>query len=49
MLLDVVQMTGRIVRSKNDHGKSYIGDKQVFKALTENISAMPKWWVQAID
>ena len=49
MLLDVVQMTGRIVRSKDDHGKSYIGDKQVFKALSDNISAVPKWWVEAID
>jgi ATP-dependent DNA helicase DinG len=49
MLLDVVQATGRIVRSRKDYGKSYIGDKQVFKALTENISTVPKWWVQAID
>jgi len=49
MLLDVIQATGRIVRSKTDHGKSYIGDKQVFKALTENVSNLPKWWVEAID
>lgn len=49
MLLDVVQMTGRIVRSQDDHGKSYIGDKQVFKALTANVTSVPKWWVEAID
>jgi Rad3-related DNA helicase len=49
MLMDVVQMTGRIVRSMTDHGVSYIGDKQVFKALSENVMSVPQWWMDAVD
>jgi Rad3-related DNA helicase len=49
MLLTVIQMTGRIVRSMDDHGISYIGDSQVFKALAENVMSMPKWWMDAVE
>ncbi|HHT9136773.1 MAG TPA: helicase C-terminal domain-containing protein, partial [Candidatus Wunengus sp. YC60] len=48
MLLTTLQMTGRIVRSKNDFGVSYIGDEQVSAALNKHASALPSWWREAI-
>jgi Rad3-related DNA helicase len=48
MLLTTLQMTGRIVRSKNDFGVSYIGDEQVSVALNKHASALPSWWREAI-
>jgi len=44
----LVQMSGRAVRSKDDHADTYILDKQFTRllALTQNI--LPKWWLNAI-
>jgi Rad3-related DNA helicase len=44
----ITQMTGRIVRSKDDYGFSYILDMQ-FSKLFKGQSYFPEWWLQALE
>jgi Rad3-related DNA helicase len=47
---DVVQMTGRGVRSADDHATTYILDKQfVTNLYGRNEMLFPKWWRDAVD
>lgn len=45
----LVQMTGRGVRSADDHATSYILDKQFLRVQRENKHMFPKWWRDALD
>ena len=47
---DVVQMTGRGVRSATDHATTYILDRQfVTNLYGRNEMLFPKWWRDAVD
>lgn len=47
---DVVQMTGRGVRSEDDHAASYILDKQfTTNTWRKNKMLFPRWWREAVD
>ena len=45
----LVQMTGRGVRSADDHAHSYILDKQFLRIHRENKRLFPKWWLEALN
>lgn len=46
---DIVQMTGRGVRSETDHAASYILDKQFSNFWRKNKTLLPGWWREAVD
>ena len=48
MLLTVLQMAGRGMRSADDYCETYILDKQFDKALSEHPTMLPLWWREAI-
>jgi len=48
MLLTVVQMSGRGMRSKDDYCVTYILDEQFKKALLTNPTIIPDWWKDGI-
>lgn len=48
MLLTVLQMSGRGMRSETDRCNTYILDQLVDKAICEMPSVLPDWWKEAI-
>jgi Rad3-related DNA helicase len=44
----IIQMTGRAVRSPEDHAVSYILDAQFERFLGENRDLFPRWWLEAL-
>lgn len=44
----LVQMSGRCTRSKQDHSVTYIMDGTAFKLIKDNITALPKHFVERI-
>jgi Rad3-related DNA helicase len=48
-LQNIMQMTGRAVRSKNDWAACYILDKQFDRLLTITKPMIPQWWLNAIN
>jgi Rad3-related DNA helicase len=48
MLLTLLQMAGRGVRSKEDYAETFILDDQARKAITERPGFLPSWWLDAI-
>lgn len=44
----IVQATGRVMRSEEDWGATYILDGSVWRLLTENGQLFPKWWREAV-
>jgi ATP-dependent DNA helicase DinG len=49
MLLTILQMAGRGVRSKSDQADTYILDLQAKNAITKNPSYLPEWFLDAIQ
>jgi Rad3-related DNA helicase len=49
MLLTILQMAGRGVRSKDDYADTYILDAQAKNAITKNPGFLPEWWLSALD
>jgi Rad3-related DNA helicase len=45
----LIQMTGRGVRSKDDHATTYILDEQFTSNLRKNDYLFPKWWSDALN
>lgn len=45
----IIQMTGRGVRSKDDHATTYILDAQFSSNLMKSEYLFPKWWKDALD
>ena len=45
----IVQMTGRGVRSAEDHAVSYVLDQDFLKTFREGRSLFPRWWSDAVD
>jgi Rad3-related DNA helicase len=46
---DIVQMTGRGVRSEDDWAVTYILDAQFSRNVWRNRSLFPRWWSEAVD
>jgi Rad3-related DNA helicase len=46
--LTLVQATGRSVRSKDDHAITYVADAEFERFISENMSCLPRWWIDAI-
>jgi Rad3-related DNA helicase len=46
---EIVQMTGRGVRSETDSCTTYIIDGAFGKLWTRNKSLFPSWWREAVD
>lgn len=44
----IIQMSGRAVRSKDDHAETYILDEKFNGLYSENKRMFPKWFVEAI-
>jgi len=49
MLLTVLQMAGRGVRSKDDTADTYILDLKVKEAIQKNPGFLPSWWLDALE
>jgi Rad3-related DNA helicase len=45
----IVQACGRIVRSENDKGVTYIMDSDINRLLDRNSELFPKWWLSAVN
>jgi Rad3-related DNA helicase len=45
----LVQMTGRGVRSEDDHAAGYILDRQAFRLWREHRGLFPTWWQDAVS
>lgn len=45
----LVQMTGRGVRSRDDHCVSYILDRNFNNVLNKNKTLLPQWWREAVN
>lgn len=45
----LVQMTGRGVRSADDHATSYIIDRNFLRVLREHKAMFPSWWRDALN
>ena len=45
----LIQMTGRGIRSKDDHATTYLLDSQFVTNLRKNDYLFPKWWSDALD
>ena len=45
----LVQMTGRAVRSKDDHATTYILDANFGRIFRMNRTLFPEWWRDAVD
>ena len=48
MLLTVLQMTGRGMRSKDDYCETYILDEQFARVFQQKPSFLPAWWKEAV-
>lgn len=44
----MVQATGRIVRSEDDWGATYILDGSIWRLMNENGQLFPSWWREAV-
>ena len=49
MMLTVLQMAGRAVRSATDYAECIILDDQVYQAITSRPGFLPSWWIDAIE
>lgn len=49
MLLTVLQMAGRGVRSATDYAETFILDEQVKSAITSRPGFLPSWWLDALE
>jgi Rad3-related DNA helicase len=49
MLLTILQMAGRGVRSKDDFADTYILDQKAKEAITSNPGFLPTWWLDALE
>jgi Rad3-related DNA helicase len=49
MLLTVLQMAGRGVRSNDDTADTYILDLKVKEAIQKNPGFLPSWWLDALE
>jgi ATP-dependent DNA helicase DinG len=49
MMLTVLQMAGRAVRSATDYAECIILDDQVYQAITSRPGFLPSWWVDACE
>jgi ATP-dependent DNA helicase DinG len=48
MLLTVLQMSGRGMRSESDRCATYVLDSNVDRAINEIPSVLPEWWIDAV-
>ena len=48
-IIELMQMAGRIVRSKEDYGVTYIVDRNAWNLLEQNRKLLPSWFVQRMD
>jgi ATP-dependent DNA helicase DinG len=46
--LTLVQATGRSVRAKDDYAITYVADTEFERFISENMSCLPKWWLEAV-
>jgi ATP-dependent DNA helicase DinG len=46
-LKSIIQMAGRIVRTPEDHGTTYILDANADTLIRRNPAAVPRWFLQA--
>lgn len=44
----LIQMTGRSVRSEQDHADTYILDSNFFEFASRNVDLFPQWWKDAV-
>ena len=49
MLLTILQMCGRGIRSKDDKADTFILDTQAKKAIQSYPSFLPSWWLEALE
>lgn len=49
MLLTVLQMAGRGVRSNVDYAETFILDEQVRNTITSHPGFLPDWWLDALE
>ena len=48
-IIELMQMAGRVVRSKEDYGVTYIIDRNAWNLLEQNRNLLPSWFVQRMD
>ena len=48
-IIELMQMAGRVVRSKEDYGVTYIIDRNAWNLLEQNKKLLPSWFVQRMD
>lgn len=48
-LMDVLQACGRIVRSRDDWGVTYVIDAQVGRLVRENVGVLPEWFRERVQ
>lgn len=46
--MNLIQMTGRSIRSETDFAKTYILDKDFMTLAKNSINIIPKWWQEAV-
>ena len=46
--MNLIQMTGRSIRSETDFAKTYILDKDFMTLAKNSIDIIPKWWQEAV-
>lgn len=49
MLLTILQMAGRGVRSADDYAETFILDEQAKQAITSRPGFLPSWWLDAVE
>jgi len=49
MMLTVLQMSGRAVRSATDYAECFILDDQIQQAITSRPGFLPSWWIEACE
>lgn len=45
----LIQAVGRIVRSNDDYGSTYILDSDFYRLYRENSKFFPRWWTEALQ
>ena len=48
-IIELMQMAGRVVRSKQDYGVTYVIDRNAWNLLEQNRKLLPSWFVQRMD
>ena len=48
-IIELMQMAGRVVRSKEDYGVTYVIDRNAWNLLEQNKKLLPSWFVQRMD